>query len=187
MSSSYLASDINNNTSNNSNNYNIRGNEYRQVWPLKFIYRSQYGLEYDCIYNFLNTNSTFWNCLFKLDSLGPVFSISANSLPVRYWLHSIRLFIQFDFYLIVLLLLLFKQCITSRIDSGLSIFASKIDPFNNIALSKSFFYMIILFDFLKYSKLEYSKLFQHLVNLRGEFKNLEIFWNKIKFMKMKLY
>ena len=51
-------------------------------WPLKLVNRSQHGIEYDCIFNFLNTNSIFWFTIFKLDHMGATFSIEANSLPV---------------------------------------------------------------------------------------------------------
>lgn len=73
----YSSSDINNN--NNLNRSNI---EQKFNWPLKLVNRSQYSLEYDCMFNFLNTSSPFWISIFRLDNLGATFNIECNSLPV---------------------------------------------------------------------------------------------------------
>ncbi len=44
--------------------------EHRIAWPLKLVTRSQYNLEYDCIFRFLNSSSVFWLTIFRLDSMG---------------------------------------------------------------------------------------------------------------------
>lgn len=56
-------------------------------WPLKLLNRTnqqQYKVEYDCILQFLNSKSILWSAMFKLEQTGALFSISCNSLPVRF-------------------------------------------------------------------------------------------------------
>lgn len=70
------------NTDTSPSKLNARSlNIYQSNWPLKLVNRSQHTIDYDTIYNFLNTTSTFWLCLFKLDSYGAVFRIPASSFP----------------------------------------------------------------------------------------------------------
>jgi hypothetical protein len=52
-------------------------------WPLKLTNRTQHGLEYDCMFSFLNSSSPFWQSIFKLDHMNATFTINCNSLPVR--------------------------------------------------------------------------------------------------------
>ena len=55
--------------------------EHRIAWPLKLVTRSQYNLEYDCIFRFLNSSSVFWLTIFRLDSMGLTFSLETSALP----------------------------------------------------------------------------------------------------------
>ena len=64
-----------------NNNRNASRNDLTASWPFK-ISISQHGLEYNCIFNFLNTRSLFWSCLLRLESLKVVFSMPCASLPV---------------------------------------------------------------------------------------------------------
>lgn len=84
-------------------------------WPLKLVNRSQYCLEYDCIFNFLNSNSLFWYTIFKLDHTGATFSIECNSLPTN---------------------------LKYRVENGLSLLSVKADAFNVLNLSALEFYMV---------------------------------------------
>jgi len=70
-----------------NNNRNTSRNELKTIWPFK-ISISQHGFEYSCIYNFLNTNSLFWSCLLRLESLNAVFNMPCSSLPVSFFLNE---------------------------------------------------------------------------------------------------
>ena len=82
-----LSNEVNYASVNNSdvnNNRNTSRNELKTIWPFK-ISISQHGFEYSCIYNFLNTNSLFWSCLLRLESLNAVFNMPCSSLPVSFF------------------------------------------------------------------------------------------------------
>ncbi len=89
--------------------------EHRISWPLKLVNRSQYNLEYDCIFKFLNSNSLFWLTIFRLDSMSFTFSLETSSLPPN---------------------------LKYRIENGLSYLSSKVDAFNVLNLTALEFYLI---------------------------------------------
>ena len=78
---SVFNSNLSNDISDINNNRNINKYDSKTNWPFK-ISINQLGLEYNCIYSFLNTSSLFWSCLLKLESLNAVFSLPCASLPV---------------------------------------------------------------------------------------------------------
>ena len=91
--SNFYTSDINNNNNNNNHHRNIQDNQQyisRSNWPLKTINQSQNGYEYNCIFNFLNTNSLLWLSIFKLESIGALFSLNCTNLPVSFYLYIIK-------------------------------------------------------------------------------------------------
>ncbi|CAF0889215.1 unnamed protein product [Brachionus calyciflorus] len=107
-------------------------NLYQTNWPLKLVNRSQYGIDYDFIFNFLNTNSIFWLSLFKLDEIGAVFRLPSSAFPL---------------------------IIQNRIDSLSSYLSSKLDSQNILSLSPLEFYFTHFFMFVHDNRTQSRKVF----------------------------
>lgn len=123
----FLTSDINNNN-NNHRNFDIKSSS----WPLKSINQAQSGYDYNCIFNFLSTNSLFWSSIFKLESVGAVFDFNCSNLPPQ---------------------------LRFRIENGLSTLSSKLDAFNVLKLSALEYYLFNFFMVLNDTKTSSKRIY----------------------------